>query len=97
MSIDIGRNVLSGEGHIERKKYDPIYQIDVKIGTKRVIYIGRAGVSVIHPNLIKVSGVKSDGKLGELDQSRGEELLKDGHVVEVSYPSESFVEIKKLP
>ena len=93
---DVGRSMLHGEGHVERKKYDPIYKIDVKVGTKRVIYIGKAGVSVIHPNLITISGVKSDTK-EELTHSGGEELLRDGQKLEVSYPSESFVEITKLP
>jgi hypothetical protein len=94
---DVGRSMLHGEGHTERKKYDPIYKIDVRVGTKRVIYIGRVGASVIHPNLIKISGVKSDSGKEELTYDGGEELLKDGQVVEVSYPSESFVEIKTLP
>jgi len=97
-SGDVNRNLVYGESHTERKKYDPLYKIDVKVGTKRVIYIGRVKVSIIHPDLLMVSGVKLEGKVEEeLDHNGGEELLlNDGQKVEILYPSNSFIEIKKL-
>jgi hypothetical protein len=93
---DVGQNAIFGVANIERKKYDPLFEITVNLGNKQVIYIGRLypfGVDT----LLTVKGVVLSKGSIKTHEAAEKLLQKVEELDEVTFPVVSFSQIRKLP
>jgi len=97
---NINNAVFSGTGNVERKKYDPLYEIVAYDGEETVIYIGRLFGFDKMPNLVTIKGVeytvpKKKGQ-AKLTSESARKLLETAPSVEDVYSIFSLGRIRKI-
>lgn len=96
---EVASSVFTSSGNVDRKKYDPIYEIVVHDGEEDVIYIGRLFAFEKVPTLVTIKGVeylpskkKSSAKMTAEDARK----LLEGFTTEDSFPASSLGRIRKI-
>lgn len=82
--------------NIERKKYDPIYEIWVMVGDKIVKYVGRIQAFPTNINVLTVKGLQLTTAMAKLETTEKLEKLEKEEQVEDSFPVVNVQLIRKL-
>jgi len=90
---EVTSNSVFGTSNVARKKYDPIYEINITVEGNSVIYIGRLVSFGVNPNLMTVVGVPIKGKS---IPKNPEVFLTKEQTFEDTFPIISFNRIRKI-
>ncbi len=97
---EVSPNTVFGTANVERKKYDPIYEMRIQIGEDEVIYVGKLFTFGVNPNLLTVRGIclSTSKKKGSPNLSEKDMLdrLEKETSVEDSFSITAFKRIRKI-
>lgn len=93
---DFAQTVSISTANVERKKYDPVYEIWIDMGGKTVRYIGRIQSFTMNSNILTVKGVSLTPSETKKETPEKLEMLEKETQTEDSFPVVNFKLIRKL-